>query len=252
MSDMSALVFAAALLGFIALMFLIIFATTRFSSKEMILNLTPREADLILSRRGMYRSLRKPPEGEGERGEEFMEEGFWAPMGVYDNGVQGRFGSVRLKRFGWGQPIRGRFAVTKQRYQYIPFEDMSGIYPINVEDHTDQNRARWRTYFAFQIETWDYRTGIIRSEKRPEDLSGALRSAVGPLWRDLYDNSRTLHGTMTAKWVPSGEDSERPYYFAWGDLHRHKLLRDAGLMGHPSEGLGWSGRNLSLFEMIRP
>jgi hypothetical protein len=239
-------------IGFIALIVVLMFVTARFSSKEIILNLTPRESDLILARRGMYRRLRKPPEGETERGVEFMEEGFWAPMRIYDNGVLGRFGHVRIKRFGWGQPIRGRFATTKQRRQYVAFEDMSGIYPIYVEDNSDQNSHLWGTYFAFQIETWDYRTGILRSERTPSQLLMVLRSAAGPLWGDLYDNSRTLHGKMTAKWVPAGEDDERPYYFAWGDLHRHKLLREAGLMRHESEGMGWHGRNLSLFEMIKP
>ena len=252
MSDPGALYIAAAVAGLIVLFFIIAAISMRFSSTEIILNLTRGEADLILARRGMYRRLRKPPEGERERGVEFMEEGFWAPMRIYDNGVQGRFGHISVKRFGWGQPIRGRFATTRQKYQYVPFEDMSGIYPINVEDRSDQYRRNWGTYFAFQIETWDYRTGILRSEKSPEELSGALREAAGPLWRDLYDNSRTLHGKMTAKWVPTGEDSEKAYYFAWGDLHRHKLIRDAGLMRHESEGMGWHGRNLTLFEMIRP
>lgn len=114
---------------------------------------------------------------------------------VYSNGLYAKF-------------CLGR----KGRYRFIPFEEISGIYPVNVENPFTKRDSRWmglKSWKMLQIETKGNLVLLVNSTKHDFNrVIPILKSALGGYWKGLHKEDETIVGNLLL-----------------GDIGKHKILR---------------------------
>jgi hypothetical protein len=213
-----------------------------------VLTMTPREFEILEAVR-VERSSNVTPPKAIPYGQAQFEEGYWTPTSIYVNGIRSDFGGVQIEILGRGREGQGTFVVTKKYYEFVPFSDLSGIFPIEVEDPSTGPVEDRRRTTGLQVETLDLRTGLLYSNDRFDELHRILRLALGTRWKELYHESVMLEGTLE-RWE-LGHEKSTSLLVATGDLFRHQVLRDADPSIASGEPVVWNGKKLSVLEMLK-
>jgi len=97
--------------------------------------------------------------------------------------------------------IYGKFCIgAKGKYKFKRFEDISAIYPVEVENpftNRDSLLLGFKGWKELQIETKDYEVLMIDSRVHDfEELVPILKRAMGPLWNKVYRESEVIKGNF--------------------------------------------------------
>jgi hypothetical protein len=174
---------------------------------------------------------------------------------VYGNGLFTRIMTVDdAPRQAWGSAIGPRWAV-RERAGFLPFQDISGIFPIDLGVRILRAGRRLESsseMSGIQIETKDLRTVVLVGEWVQKGLVPALRRAMGRSWHDMYHAREVLTGVLIGHRWSNGKSSHYDW-FSYIDYAKHKLIRSGpDYASNRLEGLRADGRDRHALDLKLP
>ncbi len=164
-------------------------------------------------------------EGVSPLGKPLLRRSFYGYQRIFINGIYENFGlPERDKTCSWSED--GTRHVVRFWPTFVPYEMISGIYPVELETRYEHSIGKPHKDLALQIETKDCRTALLLSDWGYVRLLKALRTAMGSEFERFFRGDELLKGLMIEGYHQSGER----YYnitYTYGDIHKHKLLRSS-------------------------
>ncbi|MFQ6106794.1 MAG: right-handed parallel beta-helix repeat-containing protein [Thermoplasmata archaeon] len=88
----------------------------------------------------------------------------------------------------------------KGRYRFVPFEEISGIYPVKMENPLTKKDSRWlglSSWKALQIETESSMVLLVQSIRHKfDEVVPALKRGMGDRWDRLYHPEEVLWSNL--------------------------------------------------------
>lgn len=214
-------VFPLMLLGMVVLFYL----AYRFGKTTAVIDLTEDEyrvlRDAQQARRCRTSGVAKPS------GLALARKSLISYHRVFRNGIFSDVETVEEKlSFGF-LPVPGPRKVIRGTPAFLPFGEISGIFPIDVSVRILRAGERLETSReeqGIQIETKDLRTVVLFGDWVQRRFVPALEQAMGRRWKDLYQPDERLKGILIAHRWRSGKHTYY-VYFTYLDYAKHKLLR---------------------------
>ena len=148
----------------------------------------------------------------------------WGEGKVYPNGVKAMFGTFVKVTDNSGRIARGTHVVYEKRKLFVPWERLTGVYPIDVAmtGLYGSSKKEPVKFFGVQLETDDLQTAVLVFPPEMQESVSTLKGAADAHWGRLYRNE-TIVGARHVK-----GSSEVTWYAISGDLYKPEWLRRTG------------------------
>jgi hypothetical protein len=230
---------AAFTVGPVVALVILILVWLRWGERTVYLDMTAAQAaPAIYARR--HGSFLRARLWSRPSGLPLLNMGVLDKVKVYRNGIYARFcrPTRGYHRFRAGDRYANQrwVLVGRSRYAFVRYEDITGIFPMEVELVGTGHRPYRRTDRGVQIEIVDLRMCFIGSEYDQASLMHALREGMGTLFdRRCRPGSQLLGRVEEISWedttVEQFDDPGRlgdgaaSVAVASAALHRHEVLR---------------------------
>jgi hypothetical protein len=211
-----ALVLIIISVGFLSLVLAFFFLYDRFGPRYHPLELSQDQLNLFQQNRERAR-VREEARSVIPMGTPLYQQGglFGGGFRVYGNCVQARFGFPVQRMVPPLHPLGTVRMVLESRFNFIPFDRIHAIYPLEKVKVDGPARRGRPTLYGLQIETHDLLVAVIEFGEEPGKEFQSIQTAMSPAWYRLFRRKYPILGKEVE--VDGGE--------VVIDMYRHRLLR---------------------------
>jgi hypothetical protein len=205
-------------------LFLVMYLVYRYGSYYNITDMT--EDELILLSHAHNHMSEHKYEGVKPFGRPLLRRTFFGYHRIFSNGIYEDFGIPEKNEPSFLSVLNDTRRVVRFKPTFVPFEMISGIYPVKLETRYRYRSNRPHKDLALQIETKDCRTALLRRGWGYQKLLKALKAGMGTEFEHFFRPDELLEGLRIEEWHSTGKSSYC-ITFTYGDIHKHKLVRSA-------------------------